>query len=95
MKNTLLFTYSTNILVRLLTVNLKNCLTPKNQEICDPILVTLFGKCYPIIVTPVVNMRPHPAAHSHFTAVKRVKFAKVKRNTSKLRFATFTIESLR
>ena len=38
MKNTLLFTYSTNILVRLLTVNLNNSLTPK---ICDPILVTL------------------------------------------------------
>ena len=26
MKNTLLFTYSTNILVRLLTVNMENCL---------------------------------------------------------------------
>ena len=25
MKNTLLFTYNTNILVRLLTVNMKNC----------------------------------------------------------------------
>ena len=29
MKNTLLFTYSTNILLCLLTVNMKNCLTPK------------------------------------------------------------------
>ena len=28
MKNTLLFTYSTNILVRLLTVNMNNSLTP-------------------------------------------------------------------
>ena len=28
MKNTLLFAYSTNILVHLLTVNMKNCLTP-------------------------------------------------------------------
>ena len=27
-KNTLLFIYSTNILVRLLTINMKNCLTP-------------------------------------------------------------------
>ena len=36
MKNTLLFTYSTNILLRLLTVNLKNCLTPKNQETVRP-----------------------------------------------------------
>ena len=30
-----------NILVRLLTVNVKNSLTPKNPEMCDPILVTL------------------------------------------------------
>ena len=41
MKNTLIFTYSTNILVRLLTVNMKNCLTPKNPKISDSILVTL------------------------------------------------------
>ena len=38
MKNTLLFTYSTNILVRILTVKMKNFLTPK---MCDPILETL------------------------------------------------------
>ena len=44
MKNTLLFTYSTNILVRLLTVNMKNCLTPKIR------------KC--ALVTPL-KMRPH------------------------------------
>ena len=47
MKNTLLFICSANILVRLLTVNMKNCLTPKNPKICDPILVTL------------LKMRPH------------------------------------
>ena len=41
MKNTLLFIYNTNILVRLLTVNMKNYLTPKKQKMCDPILVTL------------------------------------------------------
>ena len=41
MKNTLLFNYSRNILVRSLTVNMKNCLTPKNQKIGEPILVTL------------------------------------------------------
>ena len=40
MKNTSLFTYSTNILVRLLTVNLKNFFYPKNPKMCDPILVT-------------------------------------------------------
>ena len=41
MKNTLFFTYSTNILVHLLTINMKNCRTPKNSKMCDPILVTL------------------------------------------------------
>ena len=41
MKNTLLFICSTNILVRLLTVNMKNSLTPKNQKMFDSILVTL------------------------------------------------------
>ena len=41
MKNTLLFICSTNILVRFLTVNIRNCLTPRNPKICDPILVTL------------------------------------------------------
>ena len=40
MKNTLLFSYSANILVRLLTVNMKNyCLTPKNRKMCDLIIV--------------------------------------------------------
>ena len=33
MKNTVFYTgYSTNILVRMLTVNMKNCLTPKKSE---------------------------------------------------------------
>ena len=41
MKNTLLSTYSKNILVRLLIVNMRNCLTHKNLKMCDPILVTL------------------------------------------------------
>ena len=40
MKNTSFFTYSTNILVYLLTVNAKNFLYPKNLKMCDPILVT-------------------------------------------------------
>ena len=47
MKNTSLFTYSTNILVRLLTVNVKNFLYPQNPKICDPILVA------------PLKMRPH------------------------------------
>ena len=33
MKNTLLFSCSTNILVRLLTVNIKNCLTQKSENV--------------------------------------------------------------
>ena len=60
MKNTLLFTYSTNLLVRLLTVNMKNCLTPKSPKMCDP-----------IIVNPVVKMRPHSAAHPHEPLIKK------------------------
>ena len=47
MKNTSLFTYSTNILVRLLTVNVKKFFYPKNPKMCDPILVT------------PLKMRPH------------------------------------
>ena len=39
MKNTSLFTYSTNILVRLLTVNVTNFFYPRNPKMCDPILV--------------------------------------------------------
>ena len=54
MKNILLFTYSTNVLVRLLTVIVENCLAPKIKKECDP-----------IIANPVVKMRPHPAAPPH------------------------------
>ena len=56
MKNTLLFICSTNILVRLLTVNMKNCLIPKNPKMCDPILVTL------------LKMRPHYSQSSRENA---------------------------
>ena len=43
MENSFLFIFicSTNILVRLLTINKKNSLTPKIPKKCDPILVTL------------------------------------------------------
>ena len=47
MKNTLLFICSTNMLVRLPTVNLKNCLTQKNSKMCYPIIVQ-WWKCDPI-----------------------------------------------
>ena len=56
MKNTLLFIYSTNIVVRLLTVNMKNCLTQENPNMCDPILVTL------------LKMRPHYSPSSRENA---------------------------
>ena len=56
MKNTLLFICSTNILVRLLSVNIKNSLTPKNPKLCDPILVTL------------LKMRPHYSQSSRENA---------------------------
>ena len=36
MKNTLLFTYSTNILIRLLTVNMNSSLTPKIRKCATP-----------------------------------------------------------
>ena len=44
MKNTLLFTYSTNILVRLLSINIhkyEELSYPQNPKMCDPIRVTL------------------------------------------------------
>ena len=56
MKNILLFIYRTNILVRLFTVNMKNCLTPQNPEMCDPILVTL------------LKLRPHYSQSSRENA---------------------------
>ena len=57
MKNTLLSTYSTNILVvSLLIVNMKNSLTSKNLKMCDPILVTL------------LKTRPHYSQSSHENA---------------------------
>ena len=46
--NCYLFICSTNILVRLLIVNMKNCLTPQNPKMCDP-----------LIVDPIIKMRPH------------------------------------
>ena len=57
MKNTLLFIYSTNIPVCLLTMNMMNCLTPKIQKMrVDPILVTL------------LKMRPHYSQSTHENA---------------------------
>ena len=37
---------------------------PKNPKMCDPIL-----ECDPIIVNPVVKIRPHLAAHTHYSLV--------------------------
>ena len=50
MKNTLIFTYSTNY------KSVRNCLTPKNSKMCDPILVTL------------LKMRPHYSQSSRENA---------------------------
>ena len=54
-----LFFCSTNILVRLLIVNMKNCLTQKYPKMRAPILVTL------------LKMRPHPAAHPHQPPIRK------------------------
>ena len=60
MENTLLH-LQYNILVRLLTVNIKNCLNPKTPKMCDPIVVTL------------LKMRPHysQSSHENVTPVQR------------------------
>ena len=50
------FIYSTNILIRLVTVNMKNYLAQKNQKTCNPILVTL------------LKMRPHYSQSGHENA---------------------------
>ena len=71
LKNTLLFICSTNIMVRLLIVsNYEELSYTKNPKMCDPILVTLL-KMRPIIVNPVVKMRPHPAAHPHQPLIRK------------------------
>ena len=56
MKNTLLFTNSTSILVRLLTVNMNNFLTPKIRKCATPFLWTL------------LKMRPHYSQFSRENA---------------------------
>ena len=60
MKNTLLFLCSTNIVVRLLTVNMKSCLTLKNPKMCDHILVTLLKKRPHYSHTSGENAAAHP-----------------------------------
>ena len=59
MKNALLFTYSKNILVRLLTVNMKNCLTQESKNV-RPLQVTL------------LKMRPHYSQSSGTSPYKKV-----------------------
>ena len=58
MRNTILFAYSTNSLVRLLSVNMKNnwLSYPQNLKMCDPILVIL------------LKMQPHYSQSSHENA---------------------------
>ena len=57
MKNTCLFPYSTNIVVRFLFKN-KELYYPKTQKMCDPILVTL------------LKMRPHYSQSSRENAAQ-------------------------
>ena len=52
MKNTLLFTYSTNILVTFANRKYKQLSYTKNPKMCDPILVTL------------LKMQPHHSQSS-------------------------------
>ena len=61
MKNTLLFIYSTNILERLLTVSMKNCLTPKIKQMRNPVTVTLDN------ATPLKSIRSWNATPSSGT----------------------------
>ena len=73
MKDTSLFIYSTNILVRLLTINVKNCLTPKNPKMCDPIQVTLLKMQLQYSQSSHENVTPSsgtsPLASSHLLLV--------------------------
>ena len=48
MKNNFLFINSTNIQVRLLTVNMKTLSYPKNPKMCNPILITLYENATPL-----------------------------------------------
>ena len=56
MQNTSLFTYGTNILVRLLNRKYEQLSYPKNPKMCDPILVTL------------LKMQPHYSQSSRENA---------------------------
>ena len=65
MKNTLLFTYSTNILVRFANRKREQLSYPKNPKMCGPILVTLL-KMQPHYTqssrenaTPSTGISPH------------------------------------
>ena len=75
MKDTLIYIYSTNILVRLLTVNVKNWLTPQNPKMCDPILVTLLKMQSQYSQSSHENVTPSsgtsPIASSHLLLVKK------------------------
>ena len=75
MKNTLLFIYSTNILVCLLTVNMKNFLTPKNPKMCDLILVT------------ALKMRPHYSQSSREIDYEQSLFFFLVRRAKRPRFS--------
>ena len=82
MKNTLLFIYSTNILVCLLTVNMKNFLTPKNPKMCDLILVT------------ALKMRPHYSQSSREIDYEQFLFFFLVRRAKRPRFSRLAASPL-
>ena len=48
------FIYSTNILVRLLTVNMENCVTPRNQKMASDLQAfRAFSQHPKWVITPV------------------------------------------
>ena len=72
MENTLLFACSTNILVRLPTVNMKTEISyPKNPKICDPILVTIENATPLWSLQSWKYMAPHSAAHHYEPLIRK------------------------
>ena len=65
MKTTLLFICSTNILVRLLTINMENCLTPKKSENVRPHFIqsSLENGAPSSGISPVASYKEVPPPH--------------------------------
>ena len=85
MENAFLFIFicSTNILVRLLTINKKNSLTPKIPKMCDPILVTLENVTSGTSpLTSYKAVTPPPPTHGSFFIISTCfKYRSITYNT--------------